>query len=46
MLFLRMSGVSNNTFKCHKYFMLYRIVGAKVYVDAVYHDLQDYENDL
>lgn len=31
-------------FKRHKYFMLYRIDGDKVYVDGIYHDLQDYEN--
>lgn len=31
-------------FKRHNYFMLYRIEGNKAYVDAVYHDLQDYEN--
>lgn len=31
-------------FKRHNYLMLYRIEGNKAYVDAVYHDLQDYEN--
>lgn len=31
-------------FKHHKYFMLYRIESNKVYVDAVYHDLQNFEN--
>ena len=31
-------------FKRHKYFMLYRIEGDKVYVDGIYHDSQDYEN--
>lgn len=24
--------------------MLYRVVGADVYVDAIYHQLQDFEN--
>lgn len=29
--------------KQHSYFMLYRIEGNRAYVDAIYHDLQDYE---
>lgn len=33
-------------FKYHRYFMLYRIEDDKVYVDAIYHDLQDYEGIL
>ena len=33
-------------FKRHNYFMLYRIQDNVVYVDAIYHDLQDYENYL
>lgn len=32
-------------FKHHKYFMLYRVENNKVYVDAVYYDLQNYEHD-
>ena len=32
--------------KRHNYFMLYRIQDGIVYVDGVYHDLQDYENIL
>ncbi|MBD5468389.1 MAG: type II toxin-antitoxin system RelE/ParE family toxin [Lachnospiraceae bacterium] len=28
----------------HRYLMLYRIEGSTVYVDAIYHQLQDYEN--
>lgn len=31
-------------FKRHRYTMLYRVDGMDVYVDAVYHQLQDYEN--
>ena len=31
-------------FNRHNYVMLYRIVDRTVYVDAVYHQLQDYEN--
>lgn len=30
-------------FKRHNYFMLYRIHDDIVYVDVIYHDLQDYE---
>ncbi|MCD8323974.1 MAG: type II toxin-antitoxin system RelE/ParE family toxin [Clostridiales bacterium] len=32
------------TFRRHRYVMLYRIVGNEVYVEAIYHQLQDYEN--
>lgn len=28
----------------HRYLMLYRIEGSTVYVDGIYHQLQDYEN--
>lgn len=28
----------------HRYVMLYRTDGANAYVDAIYHQLQDYEN--
>ncbi len=31
-------------FMHHRYLMLYRIEGITVYVDAIYHQLQDYEN--
>ena len=37
-------GYRTIRFKRHKYFMLYRIEGDKVYVDGIYHDSQDYEN--
>ncbi len=33
-------------FKHHQYIMVYRIQGHKVYVEGIYHDLQDYENIL
>lgn len=33
-------------FKRHRYFMLYRIQDDVVFVDAIYHDLQDYESLL
>lgn len=41
---LRNLGYRTIHFKRHNYFMLYRMDGDKVYVDAVYHDMQDYEN--
>ena len=31
-------------FARHRYVMLYRVEGGTAYVDAVYHELQDYEN--
>lgn len=31
-------------FKRHNYFMLYRMQDDTVYVDAIYHDLQNYED--
>ena len=30
----------------HRYFMLYRIVDNVVFVDNIFHELQDYENKL
>lgn len=30
----------------HRYFMLYRIKNDTVYVDNIFHELQDYENKL
>lgn len=41
---LRALGYRTIHFKHHKYFMLYRIENGKAYVDAIYHDMQDYEN--
>lgn len=37
-------GYRTIRFKRHNYFMLYRIRNDTVFVDAIYHDLQDYEN--
>ena len=31
-------------FKSHKYLMLYRIENQTAYIEAIYHELQDYEN--
>lgn len=41
---LRNLGYHVIHFKSHRYIMLYRIDGTDVYVDAIYHQLQDYEN--
>ena len=41
---LRSLGYRTIHFKRHRYFMLYRIQDGMVYVDAIYHDLQDYES--
>ena len=30
----------------HRYFMLYRIVDDIVFVDNIFHELQDYENKI
>lgn len=32
--------------KCHRYFMLYKIIDDIVRIDGIYHDLQDYKNIL
>ena len=33
-------------FLSHRYFMLYRVEGDTVYVDNIFHELQDYENKM
>lgn len=33
-------------FKNHNYFMLYRVNDDIVFIDNIFHDLQDYENYL
>ena len=33
-------------FLSHKYFMLYRVEGSLVFVDNIFHELQDYENKI
>ena len=30
----------------HRYFMMYRIIDDKVFVDNIFHELQDYENKM
>ena len=41
---LRSLGYRTIHFKRHNYFMLYRIQDSIVFVDAIYHDLQNYED--
>lgn len=41
---LQQLGYHCITFRRHKYIMLYRLDGKNAYVDAIYHQLQDYEN--
>lgn len=41
---LKQYGYRAINFTKHNYVMLYRIEGSTVYVDAIYHQLQDYEN--
>ena len=41
---LKKNGYRTISFIRHRYLMLYRIENTTVYVDAIYHQLQDYEN--
>ncbi len=41
---LKKNGYRPINFLRHSYLMLYRIEGRTAYVDAIYHQLQDYEN--
>lgn len=41
---LKKSGYRSINFLRQRYVMLYRIEGQTAYVDAIYHQLQDYEN--
>ena len=41
---LKKNGYRAIHFMRHRYLMLYRVEGKTAYVDAVYHQLQDYEN--
>lgn len=43
---LRDLGYRRFNFKSHRYFMLYRVEDNTVYVDNVFHELQDYENKM
>ena len=43
---LQSFGYRRINFKQHRYFMLYRIENDVVYVDDIFHELQDYENRM
>ncbi len=43
---LKKNGYRSINFLRHRYLMLYRIEGSNVYVDAIYHQLQDYEKNF
>ena len=43
---LRGVGYHRINFLSHQYFTLYRIENDTVYVDNIFHELQDYENKL
>ena len=39
-------GYHRINFLSHRYFMLYRIENNTVYVDNIFHELQDYESKM
>jgi len=43
---LRRLGYRRINFLNHRYFMMYRIVDNQVFIDNIFHDLQDYENKM
>ena len=43
---LRKQEYRRINFLNHRYFMMYRIVGDVVYVDNIFHELQDYESKM
>lgn len=43
---LRELGYHRTNFLSHRYFMLYRIENNTVYLDNIFHELQDYENKM
>ena len=43
---LNQLGYLRINFLNHRYFMLYRIVENVVFIDNIFHDLQDYENKI
>ena len=43
---LQSLGYRRINFQQHRYFMLYRIENDVVYVDDIFHELQDYENRM
>ena len=43
---LKAYGYKRINFISHRYFMLFRLEGALVIVDNIFHELQDYENKI
>lgn len=39
-------GYHRINFKSHNYFLLYRVEGGNVYVDYMFHGLEDYKNKM
>lgn len=39
-------GYRRINFIDHRYFMLYRVEGKKVFIDQIFHELQDFENRI
>ncbi len=44
--YLKDIGYRRINFMSHRYFMLYRLEGDMVFVDNIFHELQDYENKM
>lgn len=43
---LKQLGYRRTNFLSHRYFMLYRVISNTVFIDNIFHDLQDYENKM
>ncbi|MCD7841338.1 MAG: type II toxin-antitoxin system RelE/ParE family toxin [Lachnospiraceae bacterium] len=43
---LKEHGYKRINFRNHRYFMLFRVEGKEAIVDALFHELQDYENRM
>lgn len=43
---LKKLGYRRINFLSHRYFMMYRIVKDTVFIDSIFHELQDYENKM
>ncbi|MDO4288835.1 MAG: type II toxin-antitoxin system RelE/ParE family toxin [Eubacterium sp.] len=43
---LREKGYRRINFYSHRYFILYRIEKELVFIDSIFHELQDYENKI
>jgi toxin ParE1/3/4 len=43
---LKKLGYRRINFLSHRYFLLYRVTEDVVYIDAIFHEMQDYENHI